>query len=175
MTKTFLVLVTVLGISVGKAQTADSSATKLPSAAADKQAHSAEQLEAKFKAMLTKATLSGRWASIKDGKLGEEKEDKYNIVSVSKVNGDSWIVNAKMKYGDREVVAPIPIKVKWAGDTPVIIVDNLTMPGGRNSYSARVLFFEHTYAGTWFGGGHGGLLNGLISNEAEEKSEDSSK
>ena len=128
---------------------------------------SQEELEARFKAMLTKATLSGRWAPIKDGSLGEEKQDKYNIVSVNKVSGDSWIVHAKMKYNDREFVAPIPVKVKWAGDTAVLIVDNMTIPGGQRSYSARVLFYDHTYAGTWSGGDHGGLLNGLITNEKD--------
>ncbi len=132
---------------------------------------SQEELEAKFKAMLTKATLSGRWAPIRNGTLGEEKEDKYGIVSVGKVNGDSWVVNAKMKYGGREFVAPFPVKVRWAGDTAVLIVDNLQMPGGQNSYSARVMFFDNTYAGTWSGGGHGGMLSGLITQEKEDKAE----
>lgn len=130
---------------------------------------SAEELEAKFKAMLTKAALTGRWASTKGGVLGPEKEDTYHIASVSKVSGDSWIVNAKMKYGEREFVLPLPVTVKWAGDTAVLIVDNLSMPGGRRSYSARVLFHENTYAGTWSGGDSGGLLSGIIANEKEEK------
>ncbi len=115
--------------------------------------------------MLTNATLSGRWASIKDGALGDEKEDKYQIVGVGKISGDSWVVNAKVKYNDREFVAPLPVKVKWAGDTPVLIVDNLTMPGGTRSYSARVMFFERTYSGTWSGGDHAGMLYGVITNE----------
>jgi hypothetical protein len=129
---------------------------------------SPDELEAKFKAMLTKATLSGRWAPIKDGALGAEKEDKYNIVSVGKVSGDSWVVNARMQYREREFVAPIPVKVKWAGDTPVLIVDNFQLPGSQNRFSARVLFYDHTYAGTWSGGDHGGLLSGVISNEKDE-------
>src|SRR4029079_7073294 len=122
------------GTTSGAQAAKDSKATASP-----------EELEAKFKAMLAKATLSGRWAPIKDGALGAEKEDKYTIVSAGKVNGDSWVVNAKLKYGDREFVAPIPVKVKWAGDTAVLSVDNMQMPGGKNSYSARVLFYEHTY------------------------------
>jgi hypothetical protein len=80
------------------------------SATKSKPATSPEELEAKFKAMLAKATLSGRWASLTDGALGPEKEDKYNIVSVSKVSGDSWVVNAKLKYGEREFVAPLPVQ-----------------------------------------------------------------
>jgi hypothetical protein len=135
-------------------------------------AASPQELEAKFKSMLTNATLSGRWASIKDGTLGPEKEDKYHIVSVGKISGDSWVVNAKIKYNDREFVAPLPVKIKWAGDTPVIIVDNLTMPGGNRSYSARVMFYEHTYSGTWSAADHGGMLYGVISSQKTEKSKE---
>jgi hypothetical protein len=58
------------------------------------------------------------------------------------------------------------VEVKWAGDTAVIIVDKLQYPGG-GTYSARVLFYEHTYAGTWSGGDHGGLMSGVITNEKE--------
>ena len=171
MKKTFLLLVSIGLLAAANSYCED----QKPPAAATKPTPSQDELEAKFKAMLTKATLSGRWAPIKDGALGAEKEDKYTIVSVGKVNGDSWVVNAKMKYGGNEFVAPIPVKVKWAGDTPVLIVDNLQIPGEHNAYSARVLFYEHTYAGTWSGGDHGGLLSGLITNEKEEKSETPTK
>jgi hypothetical protein len=125
-----------------------------------------EELEAKFKATLTKATLSGRWCGIKDGKLTPEKEDKYTVVSVTKLGGETWIINARIQYGDKDFVAPIPVQVKWAGDTPVITLDNVGIPGG-NSYSARVVIYNKTYAGTWSGGDHAGLLNGLITNEKE--------
>ena len=125
-----------------------------------------EQLEARFKTTLTKATMAGRWCAIKDGALGPEKEDKYTIIGVTKMSGDMWVINARIQYNQKDMVAPIPVQVKWAGDTPVIIVEKLPMPGG-GTYSARVLVFEHTYAGTWSGGDHGGLLNGIITNEKE--------
>jgi hypothetical protein len=127
---------------------------------------SAEALEAKFKATLTRATLAGRWCSINDGQIGPEKEDKYTIKSVVKLTGDVWLINARIQYGKTDVVAPIPVQVKWAGDTPVIIVDKVPVPGS-GSYSARVLIYENTYAGSWSGGDHGGLLNGTITNEKE--------
>jgi len=130
-----------------------------------------EELEAKFKATLTKATMSGRWCPIKvleDGRqqLGPDKEDKYTIIGVSKVGGDMWLIHSRIQYGNKDFVAPIPVQVKWAGDTPVIIVDNVGVPGG-GSYTARVLVYDKTYAGTWSGGGHGGLLNGVITTEKE--------
>jgi len=127
---------------------------------------SPEELEAKFKATLTKATLSGRWCGIKDGKLTPEKEDKYTIIGVQKLGGDAWVIHARMQYGQKDIIAPIPVQVKWAGDTPVILVDNIGIPGG-NNYSARLLIYDHAYAGTWSGGDHAGLLNGLITNEKE--------
>ena len=128
---------------------------------------STEELEAKFKATMTKATMSGRWCGVKDGKLTPEKEDKYTIVSVTKLGGEAWIIHSRIQYGNKDFVAPIPVQVKWAGDTPVITLDDVGMPGGGNSYSARVLIYDKTYAGTWSGGDHVGLLNGVITNEKD--------
>ena len=143
---------------------------KSPSAqvATEKPKPTAEELEAKFKATLTKATMSGRWCSIKDGVLGSEKEDKYTIIGATKLGGDNWIINARIQFNKQDIVAPIPVQVKWAGDTPVITVDKLQYPGG-GTYTARVLIYDRTYAGTWSGGDHGGLLNGVITNEKEDK------
>ena len=173
MTKTFLALAFALSITMSASAqevkpSSGSSPSKAKTAAAATPAPSPEELEATFKNMLTNATLSGRWAPIKDGTLGAEKEDTYYIVSVGKINGDSWVVNARIKYNNREFVAPLPVKVKWAGDTPVLIVDNLAMPGGTRSYSARVMFYEGAYSGTWSGGDHGGMLYGVISKGAEK-------
>lgn len=123
---------------------------------------SQSELEAKFISTLTEATLAGRWSGIKNGALTPERDEKYSIVSVTKLDGDNWLINARMKYGDREIVAPIPAQVKWAGDTPVICVTDLTIPGG-GTYTARVLIYEQTYAGTWSGKDRGGLLSGIIT------------
>lgn len=127
---------------------------------------SQDELEATFKATLTKATFTGRWCSIKDGKLGPEQDEKYSINGVTKLGGDVWLVTARIQYGKTDLVAPIPVQVKWAGDTPVIIVDKFGLPGS-GTYSARVLIYDKTYAGTWSGGDHGGLLNGLITSQKE--------
>lgn len=126
------------------------------------------ELEAEFVKTLTKATMNGRWCIIRDGELTPEKEEQYVIESVAKLEGNSWVVNARIKYNDVDFVAPIPVKVEWAGDTPVIIVDDLQVPGG-NSYSARVLVYDDTYAGTWSGKDVKGLLNGWISQDQAEK------
>ncbi|HEY1172476.1 MAG TPA: hypothetical protein VGH19_13995 [Verrucomicrobiae bacterium] len=149
------------------AQDAPSKAAGEKPASAEKpKAPTQEELEAKFKTTLTKAIMSGRWCSLKDGVMGEEKEDKYTIQSVSKVKGDEWVIVSRIQYNKRDFDAPIPIKVKWAGDTAVIIVDNVAVPGG-GVYSARVMVYENTYAGSWSGGKYGGLLNGTIAPQKE--------
>jgi len=118
--------------------------------------------EAKLIATLTNATLKGRWCGIKDGQLGPEKEESYSVASVTKLSGDKWQINARITYGGKELTLPIPAEVKWAGDTPVLILDNLSM-GTARTYSARVMIYEKTYAGWWTAPDHGGLLNGVIT------------
>ena len=152
---------------VARGQDTKSADPSAPAAASAKPKLTQEELEAKFKATLTKATMSGRWCGIKDGKLTPEKEDKYTIVSVNKLGGEAWIIHSRIQYGNKDFVAPIPVFVKWAGDTPVITLDGVAMPGGGNAYSARVIIYDKTYAGTWSGGDHKGLLNGVITNEKE--------
>ena len=43
-----------------------------------------EQLEEKFVETLSGATLTGKFSVVVDGKSGDEKEDTYTILSVSK-------------------------------------------------------------------------------------------
>jgi hypothetical protein len=169
------VLAAVIGFALGvplfaqdakKPDASDKPKDAPTQSSAEKPKLSAEELEAKFKATLTQATLAGRWCSIKDGQLGPEKEDKYTITGVTKLGGELWLINARIQYGKQDVVAPIPVQVKWAGDTPVIVVDKVPVPGS-GTYSARVLIYEKTYAGTWTGGDHGGLLNGVITHQKE--------
>ncbi|MES2708550.1 MAG: hypothetical protein V4726_18295 [Verrucomicrobiota bacterium] len=128
-----------------------------------------EEMEAKFVTAMTNVTFNGRWCGIKNGELGPEKPEQYEIVGVVKSGGDRWVINARIKYGSVNLVIPVPVQMKWAGDTPVIIVDKFSMPGA-GTYSARVLVYEGTYAGTWTGGDHGGLLNGIIAKTPPKES-----
>lgn len=121
-------------------------------------------LEKQFERAMTKATFAGRWCSVKDGKMGEERSEKYTIQSARKVGGDVWLIQARIQYGSKDVAVPIPVNVLWAGDTAVISINKLAIPNV-GTYSARVLVHDNTYAGTWSGGDHGGLLNGLIQHD----------
>ena len=141
----------------------------VPAQAADAPKAEAADPEARFKTMLTKVSLSGRWAPLRDGVLGDERSgDRYQIAGVTKVGGENWIVSAKLKYREQEFVLPIPVKVRFAGDTAILVVDSLAIPDG-GTYSARVMFYEQTYSGTWMGGRGGGMLYGVITHENEKE------
>jgi protein tyrosine phosphatase (PTP) superfamily phosphohydrolase (DUF442 family) len=69
--------------------------------------------------------------------------------------------------GANDVAVPIVLAVAWAGNTPVVGVTDLDVPG-LGTYTARVLFFRDKYAGTWSGRSHGGHLFGRIERPAGE-------
>jgi len=53
------------------------------------------------------------------------------------------------------------LQVKWAGDTPVITLTNLTIPG-LGTFTSRVMIYGDRYAGTWQHDKTGGHLWGKI-------------
>lgn len=106
--------------------------------------------------------FEGRWCLIEDGELTEEKQDSYRIISARKMGDDLWIIQAEMEYGDKQVTVPVPVKVKWAGDTPVITLTENSQVPQLGRYTARVVVHNGAYAGTWSGGDKKGLLHGVI-------------
>ena len=132
-------------------------ATAKPGAATPDPAR--EKLEKEFAAKLTGAVLVGHFTV--EGEDKPPAEERYEINKVSKLTGDMWLFTARVKFGDKDVTVPMPLPVKWAGDTPVISVTKTTIPG-LGTYTARVLFYGDHYAGTWSGGDHGGHLWGRI-------------
>lgn len=104
---------------------------------------------AEFRDRLTGATLVGHFTvgnEVAEAKLHAER---YEIRSVKKVgDGDFWLIQARIQYGDKDVTVPVPVEVKWAEKTPVITLDNVTIPG-LGTVGARVLFEGNRYAGTW--------------------------
>lgn len=122
--------------------------------------------EVKFIALLNNATLQGRWAPLKDGQLGAEKEDSYQIVSVQKTEGERWQINARLRYGGQAIDIPVPATVKFANDTAILIVDDFSI-ANYHAYSARLLFHNGAYSGTWSGGDHGGMMYGVVKHEGK--------
>ena len=129
---------------------------------------SQEELEAKFAKDLSGATLVGHFTTAGEGKTSSPKEEKYTLTKVAKVQGDIWLFQTRIQYGDHDVTLPLPLPVKWAGDTPMIYLNNMPIPG-LGTFSARVVFAEGKYAGTWSGKNHGGHLYGRIVPAGEEE------
>ncbi len=124
-------------------------------------------LEAEFAAMLTGAVLKGSWqvspevGSGKTSPLSEPHDEHYVIHKATKLAGDHWLITARIQYGDNDVTVPVPVRVLWAGDTPVITVDTVPIPM-LGEYSARVMVYKGFYCGTWLGDGYGGVMSGRI-------------
>jgi hypothetical protein len=124
---------------------------------------SQDELDRKFQEMMNGVTLVGRSTRLNDEKvIGEEK---YVIEKVSKLAGETWLFQARMQYGGRDIPVPVPVVIKWAGDTPVLTVTDLKIPG-MGTYTARVLFYRGQYAGTWSAPDHGGQMFGKIVRSA---------
>jgi hypothetical protein len=134
-----------------------------------------EELEKQFADMLTGAQLVGVFTT-----TGQESDkaplpDKYTIDRVKKLKNDFWLFEARIQYNNNDVKVPLPLEVKWAGDTPVITLTKVLVPG-LGTFTARVLFYNNEYAGTWSAGDHGGHMYGkVVKLAAEDKpSEESS-
>ena len=125
-----------------------------------------EELEAEFEKTMSGATLVGAFTDTDHPDAAPHRE-KYVINKVTKLRDDLWRFEARIQYGKNDVTVPIPLQVKWAGDTPVITLTDLLIPG-LGTFTARVLVYRGKYAGTWSGGTHGGQLFGDVVSASEE-------
>ncbi len=135
-------------------------------------ADDAAAAEKTFSAMLTNATLNGTWAPIDKRLLGDDQDDRYHIVRATKAEGDQWVIVSRMKIQGQEIDVPIPVTIKFAGDTAVMILDNVPVGPGQ-TWSARILFHDDVYAGSWWGAGKkkGGIVSGTITREEKSPQE----
>jgi len=118
------------------------------------------ELFAALEKTLAGATLVGNFTVTgrEEAKLTEER---YELAGVQHVEGELWLFQARIRYGEHDVALPLTLPVRWAGDTPVICVDNMGFPG-LGAYTARVMIYADHYAGFWRGSDHGGHLFGVI-------------
>ena len=112
--------------------------------------------------MLTNVVLVGMF-TVDRKKMNDLAEERYEIKSIQKlsVEDDLWGLEARIKYGQHDVTVPIVMSIKWADQTPVMTMDKLVIPG-LGTFSARVVFHDGKYAGTWTHDSHGGHLFGRI-------------
>jgi hypothetical protein len=130
-------------------------------------APSQDELNKKLAGDLTNVKMIGSFTVT--GKESEApKEEEYTITSALKLpEADLWLLKARIKYGKTDQTVPIPLEIKWAGDTPVITLTNLEIPG-LGTFTSRVVIYEGRYAGTWQHGSVGGHLFGRIEKLPKE-------
>jgi hypothetical protein len=116
-------------------------------------------LEKEFSERLSGAVFVGRFTV--DGSKKDPQPEKYTIQSVRKLVGETWLFTARIEYGGKDITVPMPLTVKWAGDTPVITLTDLSIPP-LGTFTSRVLIHGDRYAGTWQHDKVGGLLFGTI-------------
>lgn len=115
---------------------------------------------AQLEKTLSKATLVGHFTVT--GKEGERLTDeRYELGEVRHLGDNQWLIQARIRYGEHDVTLPLTLPIRWAGDTPMICVDEVAFPG-LGTYTARVMIYRNHYAGFWTGGDHGGHLFGVI-------------
>jgi hypothetical protein len=127
-------------------------------------APSQEVLEKEFAETMSGATLAGRFTLLDASGEQPLKEDRYTLGKVAKLKNGFWSFETRIQYADHDVKLPLALQVKWAGDTPMITLTDVAIPG-LGTFTARVLVYRGHYAGTWSGGDHGGHLFGKIVKE----------
>jgi hypothetical protein len=157
------ILLAAVSLAVASRAQAPASQPALPSQA---------ELEQRFADMMTDVVFVGNWQAAGEealagkGKLGKVMSERYSIQSAVKDKDDYWLIVARMEFGEFDTTLPLRLRVVWAGDTPIITLDDLPIPGV-GIYSARVMVYRNVYSGTWFGKGYGGVMAGQILKRAD--------
>ena len=160
--------ISAAGIVFGALVAANTSAAVAQENSSERQADGeTAQREAEFKAMLSGVTLVGNF-TVTGRERTNLREERYTLNSVEKLPNGRWMFTTRIRYGDHDVTVPLPLPVAWAGDTPMIVVDKLEIPG-LGTFDARVMFFRNHYAGYWAHGDVGGHLFGVIERDAEDE------
>jgi hypothetical protein len=128
-----------------------------PRAMAD-EPHAEDRLE-RFRTLMTGATLVGSFTT--DADPSARNQERYVVSAAVQLPGDLWLLTTRITYGQVDLTVPVPVAVRWAGDTPVITLDSVAIPG-LGTFSSRVVLDRDRYAGTWQHDDTGGHLFGRI-------------
>ena len=121
----------------------------------------AEQV-ADLEKLMNRATMVGHFTVTgEDAGGGKLTEERYELGEVKRLESGDWLIQSRIRYGDHDVTIPLTLPIRWAGDTPVICVDDMLIPG-LGTFTARVMIYRGHYAGFWTGEDHGGHLFGVI-------------
>ena len=122
--------------------------------------------ELRFQASMSNVTLTGFYTN---GEASELKQDRYVVEKISKASGNLWKFDVRIQYNGKDIAIAIPVPILWAGDTPVVSLTNFAVPGS-GTFTARVLFHDGAYVGTWAAvDGHGGKMFGSIKKNQPPK------
>jgi hypothetical protein len=124
------------------------------------------RLEEEFVASMTDVVLEGNFTLTGRGDDSELRKERYEVSSVTHVAGDIWTFMARIQYGDHDVTVPVPVRLQWAGDTPVVTLTDADIPGV-GTFTARVVFYRDHYSGMWWHGETGGNQFGRILRDGE--------
>ncbi|MEM6473750.1 MAG: hypothetical protein AAF802_29595 [Planctomycetota bacterium] len=121
--------------------------------------------EQKLAEYLSGTQFTGRFTM--DGVDAPPKAETYTIESCEKLPApDLYRLKARIKYGAVDQTVPLDLKILWSGNTPVITLDSIWIPG-MGTFDARVLIQADKeggrYAGTWQHDARGGHLFGKIT------------
>ena len=84
--------------------------------------------------------------------LGREEDAAPLLAHIAQAKAFTCIAYGKSTDAVRE----------WAEETPMVSLTNASLPGLGDAFSARVIFHDNRYAGTWQHGDVGGHLFGTI-------------
>jgi len=118
-----------------------------------------------FAAKLEGAKLIGKFTLSSAQGESAAQADNYSVSELERAGDNTWIFHYTMSYGKGpdgpKVTVPIPVKVEWAGDTPVLTMTKQTVEG-LGTFSVRVMIYQDLYAGTWDNGTLGGHMWGRV-------------
>jgi hypothetical protein len=117
-------------------------------------------LEVEFERSMSGVVLEGSFTM--DGTETDAlRTERYTVERVEKTAGDIWLFHARLQYGGTDVTLPVPVRIQWASDTPVVMLTDAALPG-LGTFTARVVFYRDHYAGMWSSGTAGGHQFGRI-------------
>jgi hypothetical protein len=128
------------------------------------------QLEAQFAESMRNVVMEGHFTVTGRSDDARTRPERYEVEKAVHVAGDLWTIHARIQYGDHDFTAPIPVELLWAGDTPVISLTDVSLPGSDGAFTARVVIFRDHYSGMWWHGETGGNQFGRIVRESNRTS-----
>lgn len=115
--------------------------------------------EEEFANSMTGVVLEGSFTV--DGSERDAATERYTIERVEKMAGDIWLFHAHLEFGETDVRLPVPVRLLWAGDTPIVSLTDAAIPG-LGTFTARLLFYRDRYVGMWSSQDTGGFQFGTI-------------